>query len=82
MRNKPKYEKCEYCSGLVKEVMRDETLWYHGKLVLIEDVPVGLCQKCGEKYYKGSVLESLELIAKNRKNIKRTVSVPVTSYPA
>ncbi len=76
-----KYEKCEYCLGKVKEKIRDEGYWYRGKLLVIKDVPVGVCEKCGEKYYKGATLEAMELIAKNRSQLRKTITVPITTFP-
>ena len=81
MKDKRVYDRCEFCSGEVREVVRDESLWHNGKLTIVKGEPVGLCRKCGEKYYKGAILEAMELIASRRGLIRRTMQVPVAAFP-
>lgn len=49
-------------------------------MVIIENVPVGVCQKCGERHYPGKVLEQVEETAKREETPLRTISVPVKEY--
>jgi len=50
------------------------------QLVIIENVPVGVCQHCGERYYPASVVEAMEHIAQSRAEPERTIIVPVRQY--
>ena len=61
-----KASECEYCSGEIceKEVPVDH--WYEGKLVIIKDVPVGVCQECGQRYYAATTLDRLDTMAQSR----------------
>jgi YgiT-type zinc finger domain-containing protein len=42
---------CEHCDGTVKErlVVR-KALRHKGNFVILEDVPIGICDKCGARY--------------------------------
>ncbi|MSR64287.1 MAG: type II toxin-antitoxin system MqsA family antitoxin [Verrucomicrobiae bacterium] len=43
------YSDCYQCGGEVKERSVAREIWWKSKLHLIENVPVGVCQQCGEK---------------------------------
>lgn len=67
IRPKPaKEEMCERCGGKISEGKITVKHWYGGKLVIIEDVPVGICQFCGERYYEASTIDKLDFIAEER----------------
>jgi YgiT-type zinc finger domain-containing protein len=46
---KRQYSDCYFCGGEVKEQQITREIWWQGKLHLIEEVPVGVCQQCGQK---------------------------------
>ncbi len=71
---------CEYCEGVVHERRVRDDYWSGDSLVIIENVPVGVCNKCGERYYSASVMEKMDRIAARRSRIKRTLRVPVTTF--
>ncbi len=71
-----KYDKCEYCGGNVREKRVTVDLRVKGKLYVFENVPVGVCQKCGERYYRGPVLERLEELAGHKELFKEKIQVP------
>jgi len=42
---------CEHCSGTVRERRVDrEALRHKGSFVVLENVPVGVCDRCGARY--------------------------------
>lgn len=49
------------------------------QLVLIEDVPTGVCKECGTRYYSANVLKIIAENTRNRSKAKRHISVPVYS---
>lgn len=56
--------KCYHCQGkVVAGRTREEYGWGNKYLVIIEDVPCGICQSCGETYCSGEVNHRLDLIA-------------------
>ena len=71
---------CEYCEGTVRERRVRDDYWSRDRLVIIENVPVGVCDRCGERYYAAAVLEKMDQIAHRRSRIKRVIKVPVTSF--
>jgi YgiT-type zinc finger domain-containing protein len=71
-----KYDKCDYCGGGVREKRVTVDLRVKGKLYVFDNVPVGVCQKCGERYYRGPVLERLEELAGHQELFKEKIQVP------
>lgn len=59
-----------------------QDFWIRGELIVVEDVPAGVCPQCGEKVVKADagrwiakLLENSELIAKAPK-----ISVPAIKF--
>lgn len=71
-----KFDNCDYCGGRVLEKLTTVDLRLKGKLYVFENVPVGICRKCGERYYRGPVLERLEEIASHQDLSKHKIQVP------
>lgn len=77
---KPPALPCEYCDGTVRERRVRDDYWSGEHLVIIENVPVGVCDRCGERYYPAAVMERMDQIARRRSRIKRTIKVPVATF--
>jgi YgiT-type zinc finger domain-containing protein len=73
---KAKYDNCDYCGGRVLEKRVTVDVRLTGKLYVFENVPVGVCRKCGERYYRGPVLERLEELASHQNFFKDKIQVP------
>ncbi len=73
---KAKYDNCEYCGGRVLEKFVTVDLRLKDKLYVFENVPVGVCRKCGERYDRGPVLERLEELASHQSLFKDKIQVP------
>jgi len=72
---------CEHCGGFVREKRVDcEALRHKGKFIILEDVPVGICDKCGARYFDASVLRRVAEIGRGKKPTSRTIAVPVDRY--
>jgi hypothetical protein len=52
------------------------------QLYVFYKVPVGVCTKCGERYYPGPVLEQLDELAQHGMPGAKKVSVPTLNYSA
>lgn len=50
------------------------------ELFVIEDVPAGLCDQCGEKYLDSSVYKELEALVKTDVRPMTRVTVDVLAY--
>jgi len=71
------YGDCYYCGGTVKEKKVDIDYRWKGELFILNKVPAGVCVQCGEKYFKAEVVKRMEGTVKKRKNILKTLEVPV-----
>jgi YgiT-type zinc finger domain-containing protein len=72
---------CEYCNGIVRENIVEREVFRHRKgMVILEHVPVGVCDKCGARYYSAEVLHKAHNIATGRTKPLRKVSVPIAKY--
>jgi YgiT-type zinc finger domain-containing protein len=58
-----------------------QEFWIKGKLIVIEDIPAGVCPQCGEKMVKAEVGRSIAVLIEDPKRLRRarTISVPVIS---
>jgi YgiT-type zinc finger domain-containing protein len=50
-----------------------------GQYVFLEHVPVGVCRKCGTRYYAANVLKMIEEAVRRRRKTAREVIMPVYS---
>lgn len=68
------YGECEICGTPMQERRIKQDFWIRGELIVIEDVPAGVCPQCGEKVVKAEVgqwiarlIEDSEVIVKSPK---------------
>lgn len=71
--------KCEYCDGAVEEKITTEDFWHKGELIVLKNVPIGICSKCKNRYYSAEVLEKLEEAFQNRVKLRK-IEVPVYDF--
>ena len=72
---------CEYCEGTVCERILDrEPISHHRGIVVLENVPVGVCDHCGAHYYAAPVLKRVESILTATAPPPRTLEVPCEVY--
>lgn len=70
--------KCEYCEGTVKELLIEKEVFKHKNgFVMLENVPIGVCDRCGYRYYHSTILRRVEEIAEGKLVPERTVAIPV-----
>ncbi len=72
-------ESCEYCGGPIVEKRVTLHRKVRGQYALIENVPAGVCTRCGTRYYAANVLKTVEESLRGRRQAKREVLVPVYS---
>lgn len=57
-----------------------ETLLVGDRLIAIFDnVPAGVCEQCGERYYRAEVLKTIEDFLK-KKNFKAQIQLPLADF--
>jgi len=72
---------CEYCEGTVREQVVDrEPISHHRGIVILEGVPIGVCDRCGAHYYAAPVLKRVESILSSGEPPERTLEVPLETY--
>ena len=72
------YHKCHFCGGEVLEKrITIDYRWGDKLMAIIENVPAGVCQVCGEQYFKAEVVKEMERIATSEETPKRMLQVPI-----
>ncbi len=49
------YGECEICNTPMQEKYIKQDFWIRGELIVVEDVPAGVCPQCGEKVVKANI---------------------------
>jgi len=71
---------CEYCDGTVEErVVEREVFKHKNGFVILKNVPIGVCNKCGSRYYSAKVLHEVDDITSGRRQAEEEV-VPIAEY--
>jgi len=70
--------RCEYCTGMVraKSVQR-EAFKHRRGFVILEDLVIGICDKCGNRYYSADILRRVSEIATGKSRPDRLEAIPV-----
>lgn len=72
------YHKCHFCGSKVSEQkVTVDYRWGDELLTVIKNVPAGVCETCGEKYFKAEVVKAMEKTANSRRKPKEILQVPV-----
>jgi len=76
------YGECEICNTQMKEESIKQDFWIRGKLIVVEDVPAGVCPKCGEKVVKADVGQSIFRLIESSERIAKApkISVPKIKF--
>ncbi|MGH7597680.1 MAG: YgiT-type zinc finger protein [bacterium] len=55
---------CEYCDGTVcPKRVNQEAFKHRDSFVIMKDITIGVCDKCGNRYYRADILRRVEAIA-------------------
>jgi YgiT-type zinc finger domain-containing protein len=72
---------CELCKGTVRERrVERKALRHKGNFIILEDVPIGVCDKCGARCLDASILHRVAEIGRGKIRAERTLQVPVDRY--
>jgi YgiT-type zinc finger domain-containing protein len=74
------YANCSFCGGGVDEHVVNVDYRTNNKLIIIENVPAGVCKQCNEQYYTAKVAKAMEKIAVQSKRPLKILSVPVHRF--
>jgi YgiT-type zinc finger domain-containing protein len=74
-------DRCDFCREGRLELQRIREYYRHeGDLVVIDNVPVYVCNVCGERYHVAEVAKRLRHIARQKHLIKETICFPCTAF--
>ena len=76
------YGECHVCGERMQERRVKQDFWIKGKLIVIEDVPAGVCPRCGEKVVRAEVGRQLAALIGNPARLRQTQTmlVPVIRF--
>lgn len=69
---------CEYCDGIVRPCLVEREAFKHKNgFVILENITIGICDKCGNRYYSADILHAVHDIATGKRRPERTEIVAV-----
>ncbi len=75
---KRKYHGCHFCDGQVSEQkVTVDYRWGEELITVIKNVPAGVCEVCGEQYFKADVIKAMEKTSRSRSKPQEVLQVPV-----
>ncbi len=76
------YGKCHVCGESMEERHIKQDFWIKEKLIVVEDVPAGVCPRCGEKVVRAEVGHQLSAMLGNTTRLRQTqiMRVPVLRF--
>ena len=74
--------KCYFCAATVIPQRVTVDYRWGDALVVVKDVPAGVCQQCGEKYLSSGVYKELEKLAKTKEHLIDKMTVDVLTFEA
>ena len=75
---------CTFCGGEVNEQRIEYDYRRKGRLLILSNVPAGVCCQCGEKYFTPDVLKKMDEIYhgifERHQEPERVLTVPAASF--
>ena len=69
---------CEYCDGTVRPKRVEREAFKHkAGFVILEDVVLGVFDRCGSRYFSADTLKRVHEVATGRVKPERLESIPV-----
>jgi HTH-type transcriptional regulator/antitoxin MqsA len=78
------YGRCEICNTQMHEERIKQDFWIRGELIVIENVPAGICPRCGDKVVKADIGRRITEIIENSERLAKAprISVPAIQFDA
>jgi len=59
--------RCEYCEGTVRaRIVERESFKHKNGFIILEDVTIGVCDQCGNRYYSADILHAVGSLRQER----------------
>ena len=69
---------CTYCDGAVNpRTVEREAFKHKSGFVILENLVIGVCDTCGNRYYTADILHTVHDIATGKRTPIRTEEIPV-----
>ncbi len=77
------YGECEICNAKLVGKRIKQDFWIRGKLVVIDNVPAGVCPRCGAKVVRSQVGKRIAKILESPRKLSKApvIHVPVVEFP-
>ena len=76
--------KCYFCQGKTKIKQVDVDFRWGDKLFVVENVPVEVCNQCGERYYSAKISKKLDTLAQKQvesiQKPQKIMEVPIFNW--
>jgi YgiT-type zinc finger domain-containing protein len=69
--------RCGYCEGTVQPRTVKEAFKHKNGFIILEDITIGVCDVCGNRYYSADTLHAVHDIATGMRRPERTEEIPV-----
>jgi len=74
--------RCEYCCGTVEpRKIEREAFKHKNGFIILENVTIGICDVCGNRYYSADILHTVHDIATGVRMPERNEMIPVAHLP-
>ncbi|NUO80799.1 YgiT-type zinc finger protein [candidate division KSB1 bacterium] len=72
------YGECEICDTPMQERLIKQDFWIQGQLVIVSQIPAGVCPQCGEKIVRAEIGRKISDLLSDKERIIRApqISVP------
>lgn len=80
LKMKHEYEDCFFCGGTVEERLMPREMHWQNNLLVFEDVPMGVCLQCGEKFLSADVAQKIDIALQSAQHPIRILNVPVYQF--
>ena len=71
--------RCIFCKGTLQQKRIEHVHTWGDRLVILQDVPVEVCQQCGETFFAPDTLRAMDKIVEEQREPKEVRPVPVFS---
>jgi len=75
---------CTFCGGEVEGRTIEYDYRRRGQLLVLSNVPAGVCRQCGEKYFLSEVVKRMDVlyheIFDQQKKPERVLEIPAVSF--
>jgi YgiT-type zinc finger domain-containing protein len=72
------YGECHVCGGTMSERLVKQEFWFKDQLIVIDELPAGVCDQCGERIVNAEVSRQLEILLRTP---QRVANAPVLLVP-